>query len=171
MPPDRTVKKEKHTCIGQENDECKLSSPFAKKLSELLDFETRLQPSKHLFQSELKQAQNAKKEEKKEARKVREEEKKKVRENFLKEILERCAADRCIVTVNKSSTDKLGIGIQDYMNSIKVMVIEPNSLFDGTDLETGMILERINGNRYSSFQEGKTMLVGAEGQLTITGYK
>ena len=77
-------------------------APVVKKLSELLDFETQLEQNKHLFQSELKQAQNAKKELKKkvreearkareEARKVREEEKKKVRENFLKEILERCA--------------------------------------------------------------------------------
>ena len=81
------------------------------------------------------------------------------------------SAIRRIITVNKSATDKLGIGIQDDMNAIKVMVIEPNSLFDGTDLETGMILESINGIRYSSFQEGKTNLMGAEGQLTITGYK
>ena len=45
--------------------------------------------------------------------------------------------------------------------------IAQNSLFAGTALRQGMVLESIDGSMYSTFDEGVALLVESEGRITI----
>ena len=86
--------------------------------------------------------------------------------------IEYFSAVRHTITVNRSSANvSIGLYIQRLEKSIIVTGIESKGLFDGTDLESNMILESINGIRYSSYEEGKTLLKKAQGRVTIVAYK
>jgi len=74
-----------------------------------------------------------------------------------------------LVVTKPSKDTKLGLGIGQERGSTSVFIttISQTSLFKGTALKVGMIIETINGIRYSSFSHGSSLLKAAEGQLTI----
>ena len=73
------------------------------------------------------------------------------------------------VSVSRPKEAKLGLGIATYPGErlLTVASVAPNSLFDNTALKVGMVVYSINGESYSSFEKGSTLLTKAEGQLTL----
>ncbi|KAL7534254.1 hypothetical protein ACHAXR_005762 [Thalassiosira sp. AJA248-18] len=68
---------------------------------------------------------------------------------------------------NKDATLGLGLFQEKGANTIKIISIALGSIFDGTQLKVGMILNTINGMKYDSFKHGFDMLRTAEGMVTI----
>ena len=79
------------------------------------------------------------------------------------------STDLIAVTVSRPKETKLGLGIASAPGEkvLTITSIAPNSLFDNTVLKCGMAVDSINGKRYSSFEEGSTLLREVEGPLTL----
>lgn len=72
-----------------------------------------------------------------------------------------------ISVVRPSKDTKLGITIKQTGAVVFVSSIHPNSLFVGSTLREGMILQYVNGIRYKSFQDVVKLLGEAEGTINI----
>jgi hypothetical protein len=84
----------------------------------------------------------------------------------------KCKKNTVEITVTRLSTEQpLGIGIiqerYTMLGLMKVKSIFPNSIFLGTPLTVGMILETVNGRKYSSFEKGMELLKNADGKITV----
>lgn len=87
------------------------------------------------------------------------------------------AGDKQLVTVviTKPSKDcTFGIGMESIRVSetsnnwmIKVTSIAPTSLFNGSNLEVGMVLRTVNGKAFNTCAECVELLKAAEGRVTI----
>ncbi|KAL9189450.1 hypothetical protein ACHAXT_009125 [Thalassiosira profunda] len=77
-------------------------------------------------------------------------------------------------TVIKPSQDaKVGLGLGQLPGGAGVLVnsIRPDSLFRGTGLEAGLVLESVNGRRFTTLNQCVSLLRWAEGQLTLVAVK
>ena len=75
-----------------------------------------------------------------------------------------------IIVTKQSKDSKLGLGIaqeKGMRNHIKITSIAPNSLFANTELKVGNVLLAVNGKKFSTFQQGSTLLKRAVGRLSI----
>jgi len=72
-----------------------------------------------------------------------------------------------IFVVKPSKDTKLGLTIKQKDVAVFVSSIHPNSLFVGTSLMEGMILQSINGIGYESIQDVVKLLREAEGTINI----
>ena len=72
-----------------------------------------------------------------------------------------------ISVVRPSKDTKLGLTIKQTDVAVFVSSIHPNSLFVGTSLVEGMILQSINGIGYESIQDVIKLLREAEGTINI----
>jgi len=75
-----------------------------------------------------------------------------------------------IIVTKQSKDSKLGLGIaqeKGMRNHIKITSIAPNSLFANTELKVGNVLLAVNGKKFSTFQQGSTLLKRAVGKLSI----
>jgi len=74
------------------------------------------------------------------------------------------------ITAVKSSKDaKLGLDILKVEggSGLKVTSINANSLFEGSELKVGMVIQSINNRRFASFKLGLALLQEAESAVTI----
>ena len=74
------------------------------------------------------------------------------------------------ITVFKSSKDtRLGLGIKKAEGgaSLRVESINPGSLFEGSDLKVGMMIQSVNKIPFTSFKNGLALLQEAEGECKI----
>lgn len=72
-----------------------------------------------------------------------------------------------ISVVRPSKDTKLGLTIKQTGAAVLVSKLSPNSLFLGSALREGMILQSINGIGYKSFQDVVKLLSEAEGKIDI----
>ena len=74
------------------------------------------------------------------------------------------------ITVVKSSKDAtLGLVIEKAEEgaSLEVTSISAGSLFEGSDLKVGMMIQSVNKSTFTSFDQGLALLKEAEGAVTI----
>jgi len=127
-------------------------------------------------------SQNKKKEEKKrleqaekrraEEKRARQEEEKRAREekqkrDRAKNILEQSTLH---IPVVKSSKDaRLGLDIKkaEEGSSLEVTSIDSGSLFESSELKAGMMIQSVNKRRFTSFDQGVTLLKEAVGECEI----
>lgn len=78
---------------------------------------------------------------------------------------------KCVsIEITKPTKDtRLGIGVsqQQGTSKAKVTLIHPDSVFFGTHLRVGMILETINGRKYGSFDECLALMKTASGRVVF----
>ena len=73
--------------------------------------------------------------------------------------------------VRPSNKQMLGLDIALQRSSITITKIAPNSLFAKTPLEVGMMLVSINGTKYTSYEQGKFLLLNIIGRITIVAVR
>jgi len=74
------------------------------------------------------------------------------------------------IPVVKSSKDaRLGLGIKKAEEgaSLEVTSIDPGSLFESSELKVGMMIQSVNNRRFTSFDQGVTLLKEAVGECEI----
>jgi len=74
------------------------------------------------------------------------------------------------ITVVKSSKDaRLGLDIKKAEEgaSLEVTSIDPGSLFESSELKAGMMIQSVNKRRFTSFDQGVTLLKEAKGECKV----
>lgn len=74
-----------------------------------------------------------------------------------------------VVVITKPSKDaKLGIGVDaSELGKVKITSIDPAGLSAGTELKVGMKIDAVNGKKYSTYDQGMTLLKEAESPVRI----
>eukprot|EP00571_Detonula_confervacea_P016055 CAMPEP_0172307910 /NCGR_PEP_ID=MMETSP1058-20130122/8667_1 /TAXON_ID=83371 /ORGANISM="Detonula confervacea, Strain CCMP 353" /LENGTH=638 /DNA_ID=CAMNT_0013020217 /DNA_START=36 /DNA_END=1952 /DNA_ORIENTATION=+ len=78
------------------------------------------------------------------------------------------AAKVTVFVTKPSKGSSLGLNIQQGNGStVRVVSVASDSLFIGTNMRAGMLLETINGSKCTTTTEAVTLIKAAEGQITI----